>query len=159
MILYRVSNHAELTGLGGELADGRWHTCQPGKRIVYLSDHPALCILEMIVHVNEEDEFPKSFQLFSVDVPDGLVDTLDDGLLPDTWQDRSEITQKLGNDWLSGRRSLGLLVPSAVVPIARNCILNPLLPEIDRLRLRLVGRFPFDSRILRRTKDSRYPPL
>ena len=159
MILYRVSNHAELIGLGGELADGRWHTRQQGKRIVYLSDHPALCILEMIVHVNEEDEFPKSFQLFSVDVPDGLVDTLDDSLLPNTWRDQSEITQGLGNEWLSGRRSLGLSVPSAVVPIGRNCILNPLLPEIDRLGLHLVGRFPFDSRILRRTEDSLNPPL
>ncbi len=42
MILWRISNHDDLVGLGGEKADGRWHSAARGKRIVYLSEHPAL---------------------------------------------------------------------------------------------------------------------
>jgi RES domain-containing protein len=67
LILYRVSNHADLTGKGGELADGKWHTRQLGRRIVYLSDHPALCLLEILVHISERDWLPDWYQLLSVD--------------------------------------------------------------------------------------------
>lgn len=149
MILYRISNHADLTGKGGELAEGRWHTKQVGKRIVYLSDHPALCLLEMLVHVEREADLPDNFQLLQVRVPDHLVETLDQSLLPAAWQQRLRITQKIGDDGLAERRSIGLLVPSAIVPNASICLLNPLVPGIGDLDLTLLGRFPLDRRLLK----------
>jgi len=48
MELWRISNYADLSGGGGLQAAGRWHT--RGKRIVYLADHPASAVLEMLVH-------------------------------------------------------------------------------------------------------------
>jgi RES domain-containing protein len=51
-MLWRISNHCNLNGLGGEIADGRWHTAANGKRVVYLSEHPALALLETIVNLN-----------------------------------------------------------------------------------------------------------
>ena len=149
MILYRISNHADLTGKGGELAEGRWHTQRVGKRIVYLSDHPALCLLEMLVHIEREVDLPDGFQLLSVRVPDRLVEVLDQTLLPAAWQQKPRITQKIGDEWLAARRSMGLLVPSAIVPNARNCLLNPLVPEIMDLELTPLGRFPLDRRLLK----------
>jgi len=47
MELWRISNYADLSGAGGLQAAGRWHT--RGKRIVYLADHPASALLEMLV--------------------------------------------------------------------------------------------------------------
>ena len=50
MELWRISNYADLSGAGdGLLAAGRWHT--RGRRIVYLADHPASALLEMLVHM------------------------------------------------------------------------------------------------------------
>jgi RES domain-containing protein len=72
LILYRVSNHADLTGKAAEIVDGRWHRRQLGRRIVYLSDHPALCLLEILVHISETDWLPDSHQLLSVEVPQHL---------------------------------------------------------------------------------------
>lgn len=148
MIVYRISNHADLTGMGGELADGRWHTIAPGRRIVYLSDHLALSVLEILVHLDREEAMPDVFQACSVDVPDALLERVDDRLFTKDWQDNISLTQKIGDDWLLSRRSGALLVPSAVIPFATNCLLNPLVPEVSRLRLEVLGRFPFDRRLI-----------
>lgn len=150
MILYRVSNFADLTGKGGELADGCWHTRQQGRRVVYLSDHPALCLLETIVHVGREEELPDSYQLLSLDLPDSLIEEIEGSLLSEGWRSDPTITQKIGNSWLSEGKTAGLLVPSVIVPIARNCLLNPLVPAAASLRPKVVGRFPFDARLLSR---------
>ena len=37
-VLWRISARRDLEGLGGEKADGRWHTAARGKRIVYLAE-------------------------------------------------------------------------------------------------------------------------
>jgi RES domain-containing protein len=150
LILYRVSNFADLAGKGGELAEGRWHTRQHGRRIVYLSDHPALCLLETIVHVEREEELPDTYQLISVDVPNDFIESVDPSLLPENWNSDLRVTQQIGNQWLSRRQKGGLLVPSAIVPVAQNCLLNPLLPEIASLMPKVVGRFPFDTRLFQR---------
>jgi RES domain-containing protein len=150
LILYRVSNYADLAGRGGELADGRWHTRQQGRRIVYLSDHPALCLLETIVHVGREEELPDSFQLLSVDLGDDLIEEIEESLLSESWRSDPTITQQIGNSWLSEGKTAGLLVPSVIVPVAHNCLLNPLVPAVASLRPEIVGRFPFDARLLRR---------
>lgn len=151
MILYRISNHADLTGKGGELADGRWHTRRLGRRIVYLSDHPALCLLEMLVHVNEMRRLPDPYQLLSVTVPDQLIETLPENALPRKWQQNLPATQRIGDEWLASQRS-GLLVPSVVAPVSKNCLLNPAVPEIRALSVKIVGRFPFDGRLLGRSQ-------
>ena len=148
MILYRISNHADLTGKGGELAEGRWHTQRVGKRIVYLSDHPALCLLEMLVHLEREADLPDTFQLLSVEVPDHLLEALDQGLLPEDWWKNPKITQRIGDQWLEARQSVGMLLPSVLIPKARNCLLNPLMAEAAKLELQLAGHFPLDPRFL-----------
>jgi len=50
MRLWRISDHANLSGDGGIFFSARWHS--RGKRIVYLADHPASALLEVIVHVD-----------------------------------------------------------------------------------------------------------
>ena len=54
MRLWRISNRASLSGDGGLLASARWHS--RGKRIVYLADHPASALLEVIVHLEVKAE-------------------------------------------------------------------------------------------------------
>lgn len=152
MILYRVSNHADLTGKGGELADGRWHTRQLGRRIVYLSDHPALCLLEILVHISERDWLPDWYQLLSVDVPEHTIERLEPEALSEGWQNDLTITHQIGNSWLASKRS-GLLVPSVIVPASMNCIINPLAPGIKALDVQVLGRFPIDKRLKRVQSD------
>lgn len=149
MILYRISNHKDLSGMGGELADGRWHTRQKGRRIVYTSDHPALCILEILVHL-DKDEIPGDYQLLRIDVPDKLIESAEPMLSEYTVaaSTNMQLTQHIGNQWLSNAQKGALLVPSVLVPLAQNCILNPAVSGIASIKPEVVGRFPFDERLL-----------
>lgn len=47
--LWRISNYEDLQGLGGLYTAGRWHPL--GQRVVYLSEHPVLALLEVMVHL------------------------------------------------------------------------------------------------------------
>ncbi|MCY4342614.1 MAG: RES family NAD+ phosphorylase [Gammaproteobacteria bacterium] len=48
MILWRISSHADLGGLGGVHRSGRWRS--RGVPVVYLSESPALALLEVLVN-------------------------------------------------------------------------------------------------------------
>jgi RES domain-containing protein len=59
MDLWRILNYADLSGLGGLRAAGRWHS--QGRRIVYLADHPSSALLEMLVHL-DRSLIPSTYQ-------------------------------------------------------------------------------------------------
>jgi RES domain-containing protein len=48
--------------------DGRWHV--RGQRVVYLSEHPALALLEVLVHLEVDPaDVPTSYQLLTIELP------------------------------------------------------------------------------------------
>ena len=64
---WRISEHADLSGMGGEYRDGRWHNARPETPIVYLSETTAAAILEVLVHLDGRlDEFPRTYQLLRI---------------------------------------------------------------------------------------------
>jgi RES domain-containing protein len=101
----------------------------------------------MIVHVSREEEMPDTYQLLSVDLSDDLVEQVQPGLLSEGWRSDPNVTQRIGNSWLLEGKSAGLLVPSVIVPVAHNCLINPRVPAVASLRPEVVGRFPFDTRL------------
>ena len=71
MRLWRISNHADLSGEGGRVVGGRWHS--RGRPVVYLAEHPALALVENIVHLEiDPDDLPDTYQLIEVDLPDDV---------------------------------------------------------------------------------------
>ena len=72
MVLWRISNYADLRGIGGLRAPGRWHFA--GQAIVYLAEHPALALLEILVHMEiaSVGQLPDGYQLLRVDVDDDV---------------------------------------------------------------------------------------
>ena len=111
MELWRISNHADLSGVGGLRAAGRWHS--QGRRIVYLADHPSSALLEMLVHM-DRDLMPATYQLLRVAVPaDIAVETIDAELPPD-WRSQTLVSRDIGDQWLDRSTSAVLRVPSAI---------------------------------------------
>jgi RES domain-containing protein len=147
MRLWRISNFADLSGHGGLLVAGRWHS--RGRRIVYLSDHPASALLEVLVHLEVDvDDIPDSYQLVAVEVPDEIaIDSIDIGALPGAWQQNLEATRALGDRWLAERRTALLRVPSAVIPHASNWLFNPAHADGARVAISEVKRVAFDPRL------------
>src|SRR4051794_13276035 len=131
MRLWRISNHASLTGDGGLYASGRWHT--RGTRVVYLADHPASALLEIMVHLEvDAEDLPSHYQLLGIDVPDDVaVTALTD--LPDNWREDTNWTRARGDAWLRGNDSALWRVPSAIVPNAANYLFNPAHADARRI--------------------------
>ena len=148
MRLWRISDHAELSGVGGLHASGRWHS--RGRRVVYLADHPASALLEVLVHLEiDVEDLPTHYQLLGVDVPDDVAITLlDERGLPDDWRNQRAVTRARGDEWLSASATALLQVPSAIVPAARNTLLNPAHADAARISIGAVLRSPFDRRLV-----------
>jgi RES domain-containing protein len=119
MTLWRISRHDELDGWGGEKADGRWHTAAKGKRIVYLSEHPAVA----------------------------LVEELGSGVLGEDWRSKLEKTRRIGDAWLERRSSALLRVPSAPSPESWNYLLNPLHAEARETEVEWARWVEYDRRL------------
>lgn len=149
MRLWRISNHADLSGEGGLIASGRWHT--RGSRIVYLTDHPASALIEILVNLEVDvEDFPASYQLLIVEIPDDIsIQSLDEESLPSGWRSRATLTREMGDRWLRENRSALLRVPSAIVPSAVNWLLNPAHVDSTKARIAEIIRAPLDSRLLR----------
>jgi RES domain-containing protein len=145
MRLWRISNHASLSGDGGLYASGRWHT--RGRRVVYLADHPASALLEVMVHLEvDAEDMPRDYQLLGVDVPDGISAAFIG--LPDGRRDDVATTRALGDAWLREGSSALLRVPSAIVPDARNYLLNPAHADEERIAIVESQRAAFDPRLM-----------
>ena len=94
MRIWRISNHADLTGIGGLKVAGRWH--EKGRQVVYAADHPSTALLETLVHLEIDlEDVPENFQLIEIDVATALqIDTIDEAALEELsagWRSRGRI--------------------------------------------------------------------
>jgi RES domain-containing protein len=144
MILWRISRHRDLGGVGGIRAPGRWHYA--GQPVVYLAESPAAALLEVRVHTTAND-VPPDFTLLRIEVPEAQVQVIKISDLPSGWQLRLEVTRDLGTAWLKKKETALLQVPSAIVPETTNFLLNPAHPEAKKFRVTDVFSYPLDARL------------
>lgn len=150
MTLWRLSNYTDLDGVGGLMSSGRWH--HKGVTIAYLAEHPALAILETLVHleVGDLDEIPDTYTLSRVDVlPLASIQELVHAKLTDDWTNKPALTQALGVRWLRGSDSVLLKVPSAVAPESFNYLYNPAHPDAASCSVGESRRQPWDRRLFK----------
>jgi len=143
VVVWRISNYADLSGIGGMLVSARWHSI--GRPIVYTSEHPALAMLETLVHL-DRDNLPSRFQLLTVEFPDNAIINLSDSIpaevvSSESWQ------RNRGDTWLAQKESLVLRVPSVIIPYSWNYLLNPAHERVLEARISRVDSAPFDVRL------------
>jgi RES domain-containing protein len=148
--LWRISNHADLTGEGGRIVAGRWHS--RGRPVVYLAEHPALALLERLVHLEiDPDDLPTTYQLLEVEVPDGTqIETVDVAQLDGAsaaWREDRGVTRRTGDGWLTRQATALLRVPSVMLPKSTNFLLNPTHADAAKLRVVEVTRPAYDQRL------------
>ena len=150
MILFRIVNcsyASDLTGTGGRLYGGRWNS--EGKPAVYLASSVSLAILEVLVHLPPL-MIPDNYCLVEVEVPDNSITKIDVTLLPATWKDISPpmALKQMGDEFLKMQNYLLLQVPSSVVPMEFNYVLNPLHGGMKKVKVRKSEPFNFDERLV-----------
>jgi RES domain-containing protein len=149
MRLWRISNHADLSGEGGLFVEGRWHS--RGSRIIYLADHPAAALLEVLVHLEvDPQDIPDTYQLLAVDIQEDVrLESTDEKKLGMGWRDFTYLTRDVGDQWLRKNQTALLRVPSAIVPAAVNWLLNPAHSDSAKVHIAEVIPVPFDRRLFR----------
>jgi RES domain-containing protein len=149
--LWRISVFRDLTGMGGEFSEGRWHVAAPGKRILYCTEHPALALIESVVNLRgDRTNLPDSYQLLRLEVtPDLSTETLSEEALPTGWREDLAFTRLAGDEWLERGESALLAVPSAPSPESLNYLLNPRHPDAAGVSVAWSKWLRYDRRLFR----------
>lgn len=144
MRLWRISEFADLSGIGCQVAPGRWHT--KGRHIVYAADSSALAMLEVLAGL-ELGAVPLSFQLVQIDAPDDLSVLCfpEDADVSDTM-----MTKAWGDAFLRAESAPLARVPSVVAPYCSNFLVNPLHAHTSRIGVVRAERWPWDARLFQR---------
>lgn len=150
MIVYRISKgkyKEDLSGSGAELYGGRWNN--KGNKMLYTASSRALALLEVAVHV-PYGILPKDYFLITIEVPELKMETISLKILKGTnWTSRppSQLTQKMGDAFISRNKELVLKVPSIVVLQESNFLINPLHKDFDKVKVISVEPFEFDPQL------------
>ena len=143
MRIWRISNYADLSGVGGTYSASRWNYL--GRRIVYCAEHPALAMLELLVHFDPED-LPGTYQLLEIDVPDELV--FEPADLPSTWEDNPANSRDVFEAFCDRGDAPVMRVPSIIMPHCHNLLINPLHDDHSKLTIVSVETHLLDPRFL-----------
>jgi RES domain-containing protein len=145
MVLWRISNYADLRGIGGLRAPGRWHFA--GRPVVYLAEHPAGALLETLVHqeIHTTADLPDTYRSLRVEVGDEVaVAQIVEDIMPHDWRADVSWTRAAGSEWLDAGTTALLQVPSAVMPFAYNYLLNPTHGHAARITIGQVVDVRYD---------------
>ena len=132
-------------GNGAAAVGGRWNSV--GRPVIYLADSLALAQLEKRVHTPMRP--PRDLVAVEAIVPAAAVASAEGVVLPDDW-DADNVdwsvgsvdSQCAGDDWLAGAETLLLRVPSVVVPVGWNYLLNPAHVDARRVATRRIPHRP-----------------
>ncbi|PWG61853.1 RES family NAD+ phosphorylase [Spiribacter halobius] len=147
MRVFRVTRkrYADLSGEGGRLASGRWHS--RGRPIVYTAADPALAMIEVLVHMEmDPDLLPDDYVLMAIDLPAPAAALPGDavGDLSDEMR-----TRAFGDNWLDSAETLALEVPSVIVPYGRNVLINPAHPDMGNVPDPEIRPLEWDRRLFK----------
>lgn len=136
--------HRSASDYGGSLiVPSRWNP--PGTPMLYCSTTLSLACLEILVHLSP-DEIPAGYAYSAAEFEDDPETAGFRGALSDL-----DSTRRYGHAWASSRRSLALLVPSVVVPVEFNLLLNPTHSRFPDVIWGPPAPFEFDPRLLRKS--------
>lgn len=151
MIAYRIVKakyEQDLSGHGAELWGGRWN--YPGTPIIYASEHASLALLEILAWTALPQLLKANFSLLALEIPEqsqvqvSLTELPEDWYYPDHWTS----TQRIGQEWTEMNQALMLKVPSAILPIENNILINPKHPLMKEVVISRTSEISFDPRVI-----------
>ncbi len=148
MQLWRLTRrkhaHKESLSEGARRSGGRWN--REGTPVVYTGTSISLVALEYFVHLS--GQAPRDLVLLRLELRGRfVVEEIGSARLVEEWNRLETETQELGTSWARSARSIGLSVPSAIVPEERNVVLNPSHRSWRHVRLEVARDFTFDPRM------------
>lgn len=155
MFVYRVAHvkykDSTLSGIGAEKVGGRWN--EIGTRAVYCSENISLALLEYYVHSENIGNLPSKILVAKIEFPDDFV-IEELAKLPERWNQYpySSKTTSIFTNLVKERNVFALRVPSTIVGLESNILLNPLYKEFGKVEVVEFIELPIDERL---RKDGR----
>ena len=118
--------------------------------MVYPAASQSLAMLEMLV---QDEPLRAHYMMIPATLPDSLViEHIDPTRLPADWRDplARERLQAMGSEWARLKNSAVLAVPSAVIPVEINYLLNPAHPAFAEIEIGKAQPFITDLRLIKR---------
>jgi RES domain-containing protein len=150
MLVYRIASHQyskDIKGIGAGLYGGRWNPI--GTPLLYTAEHRSLALCEMMVNL-DTIQIKQDYDLITISVPDKLIiKKITKKQLPNDWNERRVLpnTQLVGKQFVTGNKSVGLAVPSVIIPEERNFLFNPLHEDFTKIKIVDRKPFIFDERL------------
>lgn len=141
----------DLSGAGAKATGGRWNA--KDHAVIYTSTTRALACLETVVHLNASG-LPLNRYLVEITVADPVWMAAlrrDQASLPVGWdaEPASLSSIHVGTDWIVGKASALLILPSVIVPEEFNVLINPAHADRGGIACRKIRRWLYDPRLRR----------
>jgi RES domain-containing protein len=122
---------------------------------VYASSSIGLATLEILVNLENvttlQDKYIAYPLEFTQDLVQYLVPDGDFSRLPEDWAATPHplSSKTIGDEWVNRAESPILAVPSAVIPLEVNYVLNPAHPDFSKITIQKGIPYPTDQRLRR----------
>lgn len=150
MEVFRISKEAYAKTLSSSGSANRWN--DKGQFVLYAGSSRSLSSLELIVHKGAvTPEFQYKVMVISIADDDHLFKDIKMRSLPGNWRTLAAYPhlQQIGSDWYSSRESLVLRIPSAIIPLEFNYLINTRHPEFENnVKLVRTENYFWDPRLL-----------
>lgn len=149
MLVYRIALEKFSHSLKASGRAARWNSNDV--QMIYVASSRALACLENVVHRNQLG-LSSNFIVMTIEIPDSLViEHIELNTLPIGWKDFNQLplTQEIGNEWVRSKRTAVLKIPSSIINLEYNYLINPLHPDFTKIHLKNRESFMFDERIKR----------
>jgi RES domain-containing protein len=149
MLVYRITTTLfanDINGEGSRLNGGRWN--QEGVACIYTSATRSLALLEYSCHVALR-VLPRALSFVTFEVPDSSIKWFSVAELPGDWKadPYPGSAQLFGTKWLTTKSFLLFAIPSVVIEEEFNYIINPIHPDMKKVRIVNTRDFAYDVRV------------
>ena len=147
-VVYRIGDangqFPIFSGEGSKLSDARWH--QKGQDPIYAAEQLSLAMLEKLVHLN--GVFPTGQHWISIKIPGGTTyEFVTPDQIPQWYDSTGNAAREFGAKWFAQKRSCVLIVPSVVVRIENNVLINPHHSDFESITKSLEKPVTWDDRL------------
>ena len=132
-------------------SENRWNSADT--QVAYAGEHLALSALELLTYWGRYPNM-RGYQLFTLDIHSKDVENVLDQR-PDISPNDYSQARRYGDGWVEERRSLALKVPSVVIPMSYNYLINPRYPAFDPEAVTFRGGFEYEARIAKLIEEAK----
>ena len=152
MIVYRIGdcNYInDLSGKGAALYGARWNS--RNTYMLYTAQSASLALLEAVVHIGK---LPTNrYCMATISLPEAAILKLKPEELPKNWHENPapDLLKKIGDEFVKKGKYLAMAVPSVLMDIEYNYLINPSHPLFGAVKISELLPLRLDERVLKTT--------